>query len=383
VGGTPEDPRPVAFGVITVHPPDIALRSFWFSHDLAGVFGLEYNADAKKKLHALLRERGAKGFGMEHEADAVTVRTRSVETMIDVLRAVRDCAPDRFREVDDEPVATALRKAPFPKAPPRQREGDVVAVPVGREMYGAVQVIHCPHRLGGTYLVLDLAPASLDELTRRVQNGEGAGVAARAGLDPVLAASAAERGTRIAQRPLPADVDVPVLIARESSSSGDLHTLLCACIGARPWAGTYERYRLHGRPLPRARGRREIFEHRLREVFAEPPEPPEEGAASVRVIVPYEGGGKYAIPFEHRTAQRIGKELKLLQAPDTTEPATWSDADGFFDVFAHVADVRATREQLALVLAELRLTGDWLLEVYPRFTFDWNGTLARMVGESR
>jgi hypothetical protein len=78
-----------AIGPLKVYRPGRGLTHFWFSHELARLFGVKDNAAAAQALTgAVARTRGldAKSIEVAHETDAVTVRAKTAEAMVSVVR---------------------------------------------------------------------------------------------------------------------------------------------------------------------------------------------------------------------------------------------------------------------------------------------------------
>ncbi|MFO0751642.1 MAG: hypothetical protein U1F43_39145 [Myxococcota bacterium] len=146
----PEDH--VEVGALTVFFPTGSMRSFWFMHDLAGLFGDEVNADAERRLRLALSERPKGRLGLDVEADSVLVSASNAALMQRVLEAVRALC----RDPEDLPTAAlaaaqrAMEAAPKPKRQ-RWQIGSVFAVPLADGAWAFGQVVDSPGpRLGAT-----------------------------------------------------------------------------------------------------------------------------------------------------------------------------------------------------------------------------------------
>ncbi|MFO0745007.1 MAG: hypothetical protein U1F43_04930 [Myxococcota bacterium] len=136
----PEDH--VEVGALTVFFPTGSMRSFWFMHDLAGLFGDEVNADAERRLRLALSERPKGRLGLDVEADSVLVSASNAALMQRVLEAVRALC----RDPEDLPTAAlaaaqrAMEAAPKPKRQ-RWQIGSVFAVPLADGAWAFGQVV--------------------------------------------------------------------------------------------------------------------------------------------------------------------------------------------------------------------------------------------------
>src|SRR5262245_56181152 len=86
---TSDDTDHVEVGALTAYFTKGSLPTFWFTHDLAELFELEYNSDAEEKLRSSIGEKPRGRLAIDHEADAVTVRASNAELMTHVLHVVR------------------------------------------------------------------------------------------------------------------------------------------------------------------------------------------------------------------------------------------------------------------------------------------------------
>jgi hypothetical protein len=377
-----EEPQPLRYGPIDVQLPDTSCDGFSFMHDLAGLFGVEFNAEAERLLRAELRRAKVRGVELDHESDYVFAEARSPAGMCATLGAVARCTPSElFEGCDLSALERSLRAWKRPRGA-SFRVGDVVAMPLFGGQYGAAQLIHTdsPGLSSVVLLLLDLLANDVPSLAAALESRESTPLAA-CGDSSVDIAS--RRWPVIAHQPVPSTIDVPALVARESKRSGAVLRVLESCLGVAPWEARYphehDPYLLNGRVPPHRRHRRAIFEHRVREVFHEPPVPPQRGPATLHVLLAHRGSEPVPPLHELPKLDRMRAELaRLTSAGHDDEICCGGGVDGFFDVFAQVDDVGVARHQIDQLAAELRVSRDLLVEAYPRFSFDWRGTLSRM-----
>lgn len=370
-------------GPFTVHLPDASDPTFWLMHDLAGLFGIEENGEAAKRLKKALRDRKLR-IDVDHESDFVFVHAKSARAMMATLGVLEQIAPGTLRGVDLDGVLAVLaaHRRPKPKA---YDVGDVFAVSLGGEGFGAIQVMSFPdasERFRGSpiALALDLATPDLDSLRARLEAGEGRPLAARQILDVEIVSG---MWPRLLSRPLP-PVDVAKLTTRERGRSGPIQTILGACLGFEPWEQfephPHERYLLDGVTPPRKRHRRTVFERRVLEVLGGARPACEEGPATLHVLVAYRGHSKEVPNLELPKLTTLYREMGAHAPPDLPheERCLGGGFDGYLDLFLRTADVARALAHLDRVATSLGVTNDMLVERFPPFAFDWRGTCARM-----
>lgn len=375
----------VACGPLTIHLPSASEPTFWLMHDLAGLFGLDFNHEARTRLVSALRAAKVRAADVDHEADFVFVHAGSAKTMMATLRVLVERAPGAFAGVDLATVEAALRAWKRPKPIPFD-VCDVFAVPLDGERFGAAQVVCFPQAHDGwrgspLVVALDLPAQPLDALREAVTAGRGKPMAVREVLDTEMLSGA---WPNLGARPLP-DVDVARLVRQEKGRSGPVESILRACLGVVPWE-TYEPHPhephlLEGVVPPRKRNRRSVFLHRVDEVFgAGHREAPTSGPATLHILIAYRGSARDVPMLEVPKLGTMRWEMETRQRPDLPpeEACVGGGFDGFLDVFVHVAEVGPALAHLDQVAASLEIRKDYLVESYPPFTFDWNGTLRRM-----
>jgi hypothetical protein len=131
----------------TIHLPDECSSKFWIFHDLAELFGFEFNEQASKKLKKLIKEHpndpGTK-LSMDREADYVSLRASKADVIGLVARLINENSlPAYKRDITDEDyerinVALSSWKRPKPKP---WAIGDVFAFKLVDDSMGFGQVI--------------------------------------------------------------------------------------------------------------------------------------------------------------------------------------------------------------------------------------------------
>lgn len=131
----------------TIYLPDECSSKFYIFHDLAELFGLEFNEEAAKKLKKLLKEDpndpGAK-LSMDREADYVSLRASKADVMGLTARLINENSLPIYKrnftaeDYDRINVALASWKRPKPKP---WAVGDVFAFKLQDSSLGFGQVI--------------------------------------------------------------------------------------------------------------------------------------------------------------------------------------------------------------------------------------------------
>lgn len=147
---TIKDSKMDAFA-FTIYLPDECSSKFRIFHDLAELFGLEFNEQAAKKLKKLLKEGpndpGAK-LSMDREADYVSLRASKADVIGLIARLINENSlPAYKRDFTDEDyerinLALASWKRPKPKP---WAVGDVFAFKLQDGSLGYGQVIDSQH----------------------------------------------------------------------------------------------------------------------------------------------------------------------------------------------------------------------------------------------
>ncbi len=145
-------------GEIDVHFPDAVFSTFWFMHDVAALFSVETNAEAEERLRAsLVTLREKEKIQVDHESDYVFVHAKRADAMISALRGAEHAAArSLFAPGELDAAAREMSAWRRPK-PVSYGEGDLVAVPLSDDTYGAIHVL-APH----LFLTLDVRAESID-----------------------------------------------------------------------------------------------------------------------------------------------------------------------------------------------------------------------------
>lgn len=380
-------PDRIECGPLTVHLPDASDPTFWLMHDLARLFGHETNREAELRLKKALRESSVRGLDIDAESDWVFVDARTPDAMVAALRVIRQLAPNAIFNDSELDAAGASMRAWRRPAAKAFDVGDVFAVPLTDDAFGAVQILaftgDSPKRRGSPIvLALDLLSHDLPTLQARIEAGDGVPIAARQTPDSDFASGA---WPQIGRRPLPT-VDADALTAREHARSGSIDCIVASCLGVDPWEmfdpHPHEPYLLDGVVPPFKKRRREVFEQRVTEVFREggrAPTAPVAGAATLHVVMAYRGGAEVPVLElpKLRDALREVSTLECAGLPQG-EGCVGGGYDGAFDVFVHVDDIQTALGRIDAFAIARSLTNDLYVEAYPRVLFDWRGTLRRM-----
>ena len=131
----------------TIHLPDECSAKFRIFHDLAELFGLEFNEQAAKKLKKLLKEDpndpGSK-LSMDREADYVSLRASKADVIALIARLINENSlpvyKRDFKDEDYERIKVALSSWKRPKPKP-WAVGDVYAFKLLDGSFGFGQVI--------------------------------------------------------------------------------------------------------------------------------------------------------------------------------------------------------------------------------------------------
>src|SRR5574338_122867 len=83
-------------GPIKINLPDANQSSFSIFHDLAELFGDEFQSDAVKKLRSKLKDVKPKA-SIDYEADNTHITTSNVDTLVAVITAIRELATKEFK----------------------------------------------------------------------------------------------------------------------------------------------------------------------------------------------------------------------------------------------------------------------------------------------
>lgn len=130
----------IELGFLTIDLPTASDARFHVMHDLAGAFGLEFNADAVERLRAAWKAGGRRGrLGIDHEADFVFVDAGR-DAILEAAVLIHELAGKPLPPAEVELARAALARRRRPKAKP-WRVGDLFALPLGDGTFGFGQVL--------------------------------------------------------------------------------------------------------------------------------------------------------------------------------------------------------------------------------------------------
>jgi hypothetical protein len=373
-------------GPLDVYFPTPSDGHFWFSHDLADLVGVEFNADAAERLRVQLMQSACFGADMDPEADCVSVHTKDAATMAAVLDAVRTIAARRL--FTDRELADALDAMKAWRRPKKTEYAvdDLFAVPLGDGHYGVVHVAAVPQADGKRFrgspllLLLDVGGTSLSAIRAQIADGVGAAAGALFTTDADLVDGLWPFVGR--RSPAYAGVNLAALAARENGHSSSWHQgFLRGCLAIDAWDSFQptgnDRYLVPGYDPARRVYRRQVFELRLREVFRDDPIMVDSGPTTAHVLIAYPGSGPPR-PFDaDRRLAPLANAMRDALGPSVHETMAGGGIDGFLDLFIQAPDAEAFRTALDGAAAALALSDDVLATCYAPFDFDWRGVLAR------
>ncbi len=355
--------RTLRIGPIDVHFPDATDATFWFMHDLAGIFGLETNAEAEATLRASIEMLGEKSRReIDHEADYVFLHARKPEGLLAALRAVEHAAGRPLYvegELERARVEMAAWKRPKPVP---YSEGDLLAVPLMDGTYGVIHTLAAQ-----VFLVLDARAASVNGLREALAMGAGVPIGGRSFSDHEIL----NGEWPIAGRRSPESSEQTEHVFGGKTSGGSVVGFLESFFGLRPWDSMFDcdehdEWLLPGVIAGKRRLRRDIFNAQLRVLLGDPARRAEVGEATIHLTIAYKGGGR----------PRVIDKPKIRGVADRLRPVSqglWTGGgDGFFDVFARVPSVEALRVAVDQAAVESRIKDDILLECYAPFDVDWD-----------
>ena len=143
-------------GSVDLYLPDASDPDFWFCHDIASLLGHETNAQALAVLEKAIAEDDERPRGkldIDHEADAVCVRTRRPELLIHTVRVLYRLAG---LELDHDELASTLARARASKRPKPQpwKLGDLFSIPLNATTFAFGQVLGT-HSTGPTLVLFE------------------------------------------------------------------------------------------------------------------------------------------------------------------------------------------------------------------------------------
>jgi hypothetical protein len=133
----------ISFGPIRIRLPDGNQAGFSIFHDLAGVFGLEYQNEAAKALKSALKDVKPRA-NIDHESDYTHITSSNPTTVVEVVKAIQRLASPEQRaslHIDQDDLLKQLWFAKRNRPEPKKWEaGDVFsfALKDGTCAYGQV-----------------------------------------------------------------------------------------------------------------------------------------------------------------------------------------------------------------------------------------------------
>ena len=151
-----------------IHMPDESSSRFGIYHDLAGLFGLEYNNEAVKLLRSALRTSGedpGRKVNIERVASCVYITAARPEVIYLVAKTVNELSLPDFREQLDAgaqaDLLDALRSWRRPK-PKKWAPGDVFSIELNDGTHAFGQVLAKQYR-SPTCALFEARAAQMEE----------------------------------------------------------------------------------------------------------------------------------------------------------------------------------------------------------------------------
>lgn len=145
-------------GPVTIHFPDENQNNFSIFHDLAELFGKEYQSEAVKLLRAKLKEVKPKP-SIDYESDNVSISTSNIETLLTVINAIIELSDDKNKKsspsINQDELKLVFENAKKNRPKPKKWDvGDVFAIPLSDDTFSIGQVID--KRYGCTCALFDV-----------------------------------------------------------------------------------------------------------------------------------------------------------------------------------------------------------------------------------
>jgi len=132
-------------GPIKINLPDENESHFSIFHDLAELFGDEFQSDAIKKLRNKLKDVKPKA-SIEYEADNTHITTSNVETLVAAITAIGKLATEEFKasfqHLDTAQITELFEAAKKNRPKPKEwQTGDVFSIPLLNGTFAFGQVL--------------------------------------------------------------------------------------------------------------------------------------------------------------------------------------------------------------------------------------------------
>jgi hypothetical protein len=136
--------NPYKIGSVKINLPDENQGYFSIFEDLAELFGKEYQSDAVKVLRAKLKDVKPKA-SIDYESDFTHITTANVDTLLSVIKAIVELAPDKlpeFSKIDEPALKDLFDKAKRNRPKPKEwKNGDVFSIPLCDHSFAFGQVL--------------------------------------------------------------------------------------------------------------------------------------------------------------------------------------------------------------------------------------------------
>jgi hypothetical protein len=135
----------IQVGPIKINLPDENQSHFSIFHDIAELFGDEFQSDAVKKLRSKLKDVKPKA-SIDYEADNTHITTSNVDTLVAVITAIGELAIEEFKvlfqQFDAAQTAKLLKAAKKNRPKPKEwQTGDVFSIPLVNSTFAFGQVL--------------------------------------------------------------------------------------------------------------------------------------------------------------------------------------------------------------------------------------------------
>ncbi len=130
-----------------IHLPDESISSFWISHDLAELFGYEFNSEAIDALNEKIEKDPylkTLGVVIDGEADSVSIHCSSADEIFSISRVINELSIGEFNVQLGENDVIRLKKTLNSWIRPIRQEwgtGDIYSFMLNDGSYGFGQVL--------------------------------------------------------------------------------------------------------------------------------------------------------------------------------------------------------------------------------------------------